>query len=217
MFLFVCACLCDERKNAPLLYTLFRFEKNDGGRGVRVASKWKKTRVSPFSHSLFLFSFPHVRLPRPRALGAPTAHTRSLPHATMGVTGLWSLLEPCGRRVNIETLAGKRIAVGRCCLGVTAGMLLACRLAVQLRRRCRRREKGAEGRALNTPKPTFYPPPLPTPKTRPSGCTNSSKPCATSGVNPCPTRTWWVSFGARAACSTTASNPCLCLTGRRPS
>ena len=30
----------------------------------------------------------------------------------MGVTGLWPLLEPVGRRVNVETLAGQRIAVG---------------------------------------------------------------------------------------------------------
>ena len=30
----------------------------------------------------------------------------------MGVTGLWPLLEPVGRRVNIETLAGKKVAIG---------------------------------------------------------------------------------------------------------
>lgn len=29
----------------------------------------------------------------------------------MGVKGLWPLLEPMGRRVNIESLAGKRLAV----------------------------------------------------------------------------------------------------------
>lgn len=31
----------------------------------------------------------------------------------MGVTGLWPLLEPVGRRVNIETLAGKKVAIGK--------------------------------------------------------------------------------------------------------
>ena len=30
----------------------------------------------------------------------------------MGVMGLWPLLEPVGRRVNIETLAGKKVAIG---------------------------------------------------------------------------------------------------------
>ncbi len=30
----------------------------------------------------------------------------------MGVKGLWELLEPIGRRVNIETLTHKRLAVG---------------------------------------------------------------------------------------------------------
>lgn len=29
----------------------------------------------------------------------------------MGVKGLWTLLEPTGRRVNIEALGGKRVAV----------------------------------------------------------------------------------------------------------
>ena len=30
----------------------------------------------------------------------------------MGVQGLWPLLEPVGRRINIQALAGKRLAVG---------------------------------------------------------------------------------------------------------
>ena len=30
----------------------------------------------------------------------------------MGVKGLWPLLEPVGRRVNIEALTNKRLAVG---------------------------------------------------------------------------------------------------------
>jgi hypothetical protein len=30
----------------------------------------------------------------------------------MGVQGLWSLLEPVGRRVNIEAIQNKRLAVG---------------------------------------------------------------------------------------------------------
>ena len=29
----------------------------------------------------------------------------------MGVKGLWTLLEPTGRRVNIEALGGRRVAV----------------------------------------------------------------------------------------------------------
>lgn len=32
----------------------------------------------------------------------------------MGVQGLWVLLEPVGRRVNIEALTNKRLAVGEC-------------------------------------------------------------------------------------------------------
>lgn len=43
----------------------------------------------------------------------------------MGVHGLWQLLEPVGRRVNIEAIANKRLAVGKrgtsgC--GCTAGL-----------------------------------------------------------------------------------------------
>lgn len=30
----------------------------------------------------------------------------------MGVHGLWELLAPVGRRVSVETLAGKRLAIG---------------------------------------------------------------------------------------------------------
>jgi hypothetical protein len=30
----------------------------------------------------------------------------------MGVQSLWTLLEPCGRRVNIEALTNKKLAVG---------------------------------------------------------------------------------------------------------
>lgn len=30
----------------------------------------------------------------------------------MGVSGLWTLLEPVGKRVNIKSLAGKTLAVG---------------------------------------------------------------------------------------------------------
>ena len=30
----------------------------------------------------------------------------------MGVTGLWTLLEPVGRRINIEAISGKSLAVG---------------------------------------------------------------------------------------------------------
>ncbi len=30
----------------------------------------------------------------------------------MGVTGLWPLLEPVGRRINVETLSNKRLAIG---------------------------------------------------------------------------------------------------------
>lgn len=30
----------------------------------------------------------------------------------MGVKKLWDLLEPCGRRISIEALTGKRLAVG---------------------------------------------------------------------------------------------------------
>ena len=37
----------------------------------------------------------------------------------MGVTGLWQLLEPVGRRVNIETLTNKRLAIGVHLVGVT--------------------------------------------------------------------------------------------------
>ncbi len=30
----------------------------------------------------------------------------------MGVKGLWTLLEPVGRRVNIEAISNKKLAVG---------------------------------------------------------------------------------------------------------
>lgn len=30
----------------------------------------------------------------------------------MGVSGLWTLLEPCGRRIDIKALRGKRLAIG---------------------------------------------------------------------------------------------------------
>jgi DNA excision repair protein ERCC-5 len=30
----------------------------------------------------------------------------------MGVTGLWPLLEPVGRRINVEALSNKRLAIG---------------------------------------------------------------------------------------------------------
>jgi len=30
----------------------------------------------------------------------------------MGVTGLWSLAEPVGRRISVQALANKRLAVG---------------------------------------------------------------------------------------------------------
>ena len=30
----------------------------------------------------------------------------------MGVTNLWALLEPCGRRIDVQALRGKRVAVG---------------------------------------------------------------------------------------------------------
>lgn len=32
----------------------------------------------------------------------------------MGVKGLWNLLEPVGRRINIEAIANKRLAIGEC-------------------------------------------------------------------------------------------------------
>ena len=32
----------------------------------------------------------------------------------MGVSGLWTLLEPVGKRVNIKSLAGKTLAIGVC-------------------------------------------------------------------------------------------------------
>lgn len=31
----------------------------------------------------------------------------------MGVTGLWKLIEPCGKPVPVETLEGKVLAVGK--------------------------------------------------------------------------------------------------------
>lgn len=31
----------------------------------------------------------------------------------MGVTGLWPLLEPVGRRINVEALSNKRLAIGK--------------------------------------------------------------------------------------------------------
>lgn len=34
--------------------------------------------------------------------------------SVMGVSGLWTLLEPVGKRVNIKSLAGKTLAIGMC-------------------------------------------------------------------------------------------------------
>lgn len=46
----------------------------------------------------------------------------------MGVQGLWPLLEPVGRRVNIDALANKKLAVGEwlaaCCAGTAYYVIL---------------------------------------------------------------------------------------------
>lgn len=36
----------------------------------------------------------------------------------MGVKGLWTLLEPVGRRIDIEAISNKRLAVGKKILAV---------------------------------------------------------------------------------------------------
>ena len=38
--------------------------------------------------------------------------TKPVAKAKMGVQGLWELLAPVGRRVSVETLAGKKLAIG---------------------------------------------------------------------------------------------------------
>jgi hypothetical protein len=40
----------------------------------------------------------------------------------MGVKGLWTVLEPVGRRVNIEAISNKRLAVGKCMLQSTVAL-----------------------------------------------------------------------------------------------
>lgn len=44
----------------------------------------------------------------------------------MGVQGLWPLLEPVGRRVNIEALTNKRLAVGVLCRTFRFLAVLVC-------------------------------------------------------------------------------------------
>ena len=57
----------------------------------------RRRRSLSLSLSPLLFSLGGVPTPTP---------------ATMGVTGLWPLLEPVGRRINVETLSNKRLAIG---------------------------------------------------------------------------------------------------------
>ena len=47
---------------------------------------------------------------RGRGRGPPLSHSCTDP--AMGVTGLWPLLEPVGRRINVEALSNKRLAIG---------------------------------------------------------------------------------------------------------
>ena len=44
----------------------------------------------------------------------------------MGVTGLWALLEPVGRRISIESLAQKRLAVGEGRVHLGGGAAAQC-------------------------------------------------------------------------------------------
>ena len=66
-------------------------ERGEGWGGTARETTAPATTPSPHSHC------------RPR--GAPAA-------LLMGVTGLWPLLEPVGRRINVETLSNKRLAIG---------------------------------------------------------------------------------------------------------
>ena len=56
----------------------------------------------------------------------------------MGVSGLWPLLEPVGRRVNIEALTNKRLAVGRCSPSRSRKERLTQQLTLLFMDRCRR-------------------------------------------------------------------------------
>lgn len=50
----------------------------------------------------------------------------------MGVTGLWPLLEPVGRRVSIQTLANKRLAVGALSATAAEGLCSDVRIRLPL-------------------------------------------------------------------------------------
>ena len=107
----------------------------------------------------------------------------------MGVQGLWPLLEPVGRRVNIEALTNKRLAVG-------AGATCRCFPKALLDAMS---ETERAGSLLQT---------------RLYGSSSSSKRCAMKKERCCTMRTCSVSFGAYAVCCFTAFGQSSCLTGQ---
>ena len=69
---------------------------------------------APFIHAIQLLarSFASLRWWADSEGGSQSAGSSRL--RSMGVTGLWPLLEPVGRRINIQALAGKCLAIGAC-------------------------------------------------------------------------------------------------------
>ena len=45
----------------------------------------------------------------------------------MGVHGLWTLLEPVGRRIDIQAISNKRLAVGEYHASTALALLFSCR------------------------------------------------------------------------------------------
>ena len=109
--------------------------------------------------------------------------------SAMGVQGLWPLLEPVGRRVNIEALTNKRLAVG-------ASATCRCFPKAFLDAMS---ETERAGSLLQT---------------RPYGLSSSSKRCAMKRERCCTMRTCSVSFDAYVVCCFTASGQSSCLTGQ---
>lgn len=103
----VTTCTCFRR---PSCYAMVVFESCASLR-IRAAECWWLQRTAS---CLRCICFAFARADK---------HVRQLcpNEKAMGVQGLWPLLEPVGRRVNIEALTNKRLAVGkihRCCCGV---------------------------------------------------------------------------------------------------
>ncbi len=112
----------------------------------------------------------------------------------MGVKGLWQLLEPAGRRINIEALQNKKLAVGAQLH--LQPLPLGCALFHPHAALTAFRHSPAEG-----PMPMQMPP---------SGCSSLSRRCVTTEESRCMARWWRASSAAFAGLvATVAAWRCL--------